>query len=104
MLVMMPAQTATFSDPGVSGEGGLGLLHEAAGQQLEGALLEAVRPEKAAADGADVDWAVHRLPRSKEQLQCTPMPRPARTWEGLTRHEPVVPCSSPWMAPFERER
>ena len=67
--IMVAARALTFSDPGVGGEGGLGLLHEAAGQQLERALLEAVRPEQAAPDGADVDGAVHRLPRPKQQLQ-----------------------------------
>ena len=67
----MAARTLTFGNPGVRSEGWLRLLHEAAGQQLEGALLEAVRPEQAAPDGAEMDRAVHCLPRPKQQLQGT---------------------------------
>ena len=63
----------TFDDPGVGSEGGLGLLHEAAGQQLERAFLEAVRPEQAAPNGANVDGTVHRLSRPKQYLHTWPI-------------------------------
>ena len=62
----------TFNYPGMGSEGGLRLLHEAAGQQLERALLEAVHTEDALPYGADLHRVVHRLPRPKQHLQqCT---------------------------------
>ena len=88
---MTAAGRVTFGDPGVGGEGGLWLLQEAAGQQLEGALLEAVRPEQAAPDGADVDRAVHRLPRPKQQLQHTLVTTPLHDCLHLVELNPYHP-------------